>query len=100
MLQKPVRQHHPKTENGRTISRAVGEEDEAEVGMHDDVALPLLRLAHTPAVRERKLPVSGQTTEDSDDVLCGLVGLIYDDDSPEGDRAQEGRVCVLDDAVL
>ena len=78
----------------------VGQQDESEVGVDDDVPVPLLHVPYASAVRERELSVTGEAPEDRYDMLCGLVCLIYDDYSPEAYRSEERRVCVLDDAVL
>ena len=83
-----------------TISRTVGQKDESEVGVDNDVSVPLLHLPYASAVRKRELSMTSEAPEDRDDMLRGLVCLIYDDYSPEAYRSEERRVCVLDDAVL
>ena len=83
-----------------TISRTVSQKDESEVGVNNDVSVPLLHLPYASAVCKRELSVTGEAPEDRDDMLRGLVSLIYDDYSPEAYRSEERRVCVLDDAVL
>ena len=64
------------TDNQLTISWPVGEEDEAEVRMNDDVPVALLHLAHATAIRECQLSVSSETAEDRHDVFCRLVCLV------------------------
>lgn len=83
-----------------TVSGAVREEYEAEIGMDDDVAVTFLHLAHTAAIGERELAVAREATEDGDDVLRSLVRLVYYDDSAHLYRPQKRGVGVLDDAVL
>ena len=83
-----------------TISWTVSQKDESEVGVDDDVSVPLLHLPYASAVRKRELSMTSKAPEDRDDMLRGLVSLIYDDYSPEAYRSEERRVCVLDDAVL
>ena len=83
-----------------TISRTVGQQDESEVGVDNDVSVPLLHLPYASAVRKRELSMTSEAPEDRDDMLRGLVSLIYNDYSPETYRSEERRVCVLDDAVL
>ena len=62
-----------------TIPGTIGEQDEAELGVHYNVALTFLRLTYTTPVCECQLTMPRQAAEDSDDMFCGLVSFIYDD---------------------
>ena len=83
-----------------TVSRAVREEYEAEVGVDNDVAFALLHLAHTAAVCECELAMACETAEDSDDVLRSFVRLVYYDDPSHLYGSEKRGVGVLDDTVL
>lgn len=84
----------------RTVSRAVRQQDEPEIRMYSDVAIALHRQPYAPAVCEGHFALPGEAAEDGDDVLGRLVGLVYDDESPVFDRAQEGRIGVAYHAAL
>ena len=68
--------------------------------MNDDVSLTLLHLPYSTAVGQGELTVARETAEDRYDVLGGFVGLVYDDYSPLANGAEQGRIRVLDHAVL
>ena len=68
--------------------------------MDDDVAIAFLHLAHTSAIRERELTVAREAAEDGNDVLRGLVCLVYYDDPSHLNGSEKRGVGVLDDSVL
>ena len=84
----------------RTISRAVRQEHESEVRVYGDVTIALHRKPHAPAIRQGHFALPCETTEDGDDVLGRLVGLVNDDEPPVLDCTQEGRVGVAENATF
>ena len=83
-----------------TVSRAVREEYEAEVGVDNNIAFALLHLAHTAAIGERELAVACEAAEDGHDVLRSFVCLVYYDDPSHLYGSEKRGVRVLDNTVL
>ena len=63
-----------------TISRSIRQQNKPKVWMDDDIGVSLSLLTNSPSVGKTQLSVPRQALENCDDMLCGLVRLVDDDD--------------------
>lgn len=72
-----------------TISGPICQENEAEIGVHDNVSVTLSFSTYATSVSQCELSVAGEAPEDRNDMLCGFICLVDDHDTAVRDRAQQ-----------